>query len=340
MKQIAVSPIHTPNPSLVDIGIKNEHNPYTESTSIKSEQTKTDNNNMFGLLSNFISGYNSINPNNITENITNQLIELLNDPELVYANDPELLIDPNHNLSIYIIDKCYDWIEVTLQPIAHTSGYLVKNTIITTTVPFSLMFNDGVTVLMTIQQSTSFLNKLKNLNLLTILSNKKEPKANFLSPYIENSEAELENIKANLDRINLFRIQIKNSILTIVNLIITKLTEINKKNKNEKITEFIDALESTKQDKSDEVSAKLFTTFSEVIFGYKSANEKEETGKEVNTKGGKNHLFFNSRRTTRRRRSNSRRRSNRRRSNSRRRSNIRRRSNKRRTNRRQQSRLF
>ena len=83
-----------------------------------------------------------INSNDITKNITNQIIELLNHPNVLYENDPELLNDPSHNLPIYIIDKCYDWIEITLQPIASTSGYFVKNTMITVTMPFSLLFND------------------------------------------------------------------------------------------------------------------------------------------------------------------------------------------------------
>ena len=244
-----------------------------------------------------------INSNDITKNLTNQIIELLNHPNVLYENDPELLNDPSHNLSIYIIDKCYDWIEITLQPIASTSGYFVKNTMITVTMPFSLFFNDVTTFIMAMLQSRSLVNEMRNVNILSILSKKKEPKPNFLSPYIEHSEAEIQNIKANLDHINLFRIKIKNSILNIVNLIIAKLREINDKNKQEKITEFIDALESTKEEKSEEVAKNLFTTFSEVIFGYKSIkkDEQNETGSEHHNKGGKLRLFLDSRRSTRRR---------------------------------------
>ena len=241
-----------------------------------------------------------INSNDITKTLTNQIIELLNNPKLVYDNNPELLNDRNHNLSTHIIDKCYDWLELTLQPIASTSGYLVKNTMITITVPFSLLFNDVTTLLMAGKQSTSLINEINNFNILNILSKKKESNPNFLSPYIEHSEAEIENIKASLDHINLFRIQIKNSILKIVNLIITKLREINEKNKKKKITEFIDALENTKEDKSEEVAKNLFTTFSEVIFGYKSTKEPEKESH--NNKGGKLRLFLNGRRTTRRQR--------------------------------------
>jgi hypothetical protein len=96
-------------------------------------------NNILGSMTKLSNAFNfsrinednpEFNPNNITEKLTNQIIELLNNPKLVYENDPELLNDPSHNLSIYIIDKCYDWIDVTLQPIAISSGYLVKNTII------------------------------------------------------------------------------------------------------------------------------------------------------------------------------------------------------------------
>ena len=238
------------------------------------------------------------NLDNITEKLTNQIIELLNNPKLVYENNPKLLNDPKHNLSKYIIDKCYAWMDSTLQPIAMTSGYLVKNTIITVTVPFSLLFNDVTTLLMAGQQSTSFINEINNFDILNIISKKKESKPNFLSPYIENSEAELQNIKSSLDKINLFRIQIKNSILNIVNLIINKLREIEMKDKSGKITEFIDVLESTKEDKSEELSKSIFTTFAEVIFGYKSIKNQEET----ETKGGKLRLFFPSRRTRRQQR--------------------------------------
>ena len=244
-----------------------------------------------------------INSNDITKNITNQIIELLNHPNVLYENDPELLNDPSHNLPIYIIDKCYDWIEITLQPIASTSGYFVKNTMITVTIPFSLVFNDVTTLIMATLQSGSLVNEMRNVNILSILSKKKEPKPNLLSPYIEHSEAEIQNIKAKLDHINLFRIKIKNSILNIVNLIIAKLREINDKNKQEKITEFIDALESTKEEKSEEVAKNLFTTFSEVIFGYKSIkNEKQnETETEHHNKGGKLRLFLDSRRSAKQR---------------------------------------
>jgi hypothetical protein len=242
-----------------------------------------------------------INSNDITKTLTNQIIELLNNPKLVYENNPELLNDRSHNLSMYIIDKCYDWLDFTLQPIATTSGYLVKNTMITITVPFSLLFNDVTTLIMAGKQSTSLINEINNFNILNILSRKKKSKPNFLSPYIEHSEAEIQNIKEKLDNVNLFRIQIKNSILNIVNLIITKLREINEKNKKKKITEFIDALESTKEDKSEEVAKNLFTTFSEVIFGYKSTKEKEPEKESHNhNKGGKLRLFLHRRRTTRR----------------------------------------
>ena len=243
------------------------------------------------------------NPNNITEKLTNQIIELLSNPNLVYDNDQELLNDPSHNLSIYIIDKCYDWIDVTLQPIAISSAYLVKNTIITVTVPFSLMFNDATTLLMAGHQATSLINEIKNFSILNIISKKKEPKPNFLSPYIENSEAEIQNIKTTLNNINLFRIQIKNSILNIVNLIIAKLREIKMDDttKKEKITEFIDALENTKEDKSNEVAESVFTTFSEVIFGYKSIKQEKDQNNHNNNKGGKLRLFLHSGRTIRRR---------------------------------------
>jgi hypothetical protein len=251
--------------------------------------------------------------------LTNQIIQILNNPEVIYDTKPELLTkDPTHNLSMYIINKCYYWIELTLQPIASTSGYFVKNAIITTTVPFSLLFNDVTTVLMAWIQSFSLANKIRNMNIINIVLEKPAP--NFLSPYIENSEAEIQNIKDNLDYINLFRIKIKNSILVFVNLIIANLREINDKNKQKNVTEFIDALENTKEDKSNEVAKNLFTTFSEVIFGYKSIQKKEP--KEVNNKGGKLRLFLHSRRsTTRRRRTIRRRRS----TTTRRRSTIRRR---------------
>ena len=123
-----------------------------------------------------------------------------------------------------------------------------------------------------------------------------------MSPYIENSEAEIQNIKTTLNNINLFRIQIKNSILHIVNLIIDKLREIKMDDttKKEKITEFIDALENTKEDKSNEVAESVFTTFSEVIFGYKSIKQEKDQNNN-NNKGGKLRLFLHSGRTIRRR---------------------------------------
>ena len=114
-----------------------------------------------------------INSNDITKNLTNQIIELLNHPNVLYENDAELLNDPSHNLSIYIIDKCYDWIEITLQPIASTSGYFVKNTMITVTMPFSLFFNDVTTFIMAMLQSRSLVNEMRNVNILSILSKKK-----------------------------------------------------------------------------------------------------------------------------------------------------------------------
>jgi hypothetical protein len=268
------------------------------------ENDTTDKNNILNAFnfSRINEDNPDFNPNNITEKLTNQIIELLNNPNLVYENDPELLNDPSHNLSMYIIDKCYDWIDVTLQPIAISSGYLVKNTIITVTVPFSLMFNDATTLLMAGHQATSLVNEINNFNILNVLSKKKEPTPNFLSPYIEHSEAEIQNIKTTLNNINLFRIQIKNSILHIVNLIIDKLREIKMDDttKKEKITEFIDALENTKEDKSDEVAESVFTTFSEVIFGYKSIKQEKDQNNH-NNKGGKLRLFLHNGRTARRR---------------------------------------
>jgi len=327
----------TDNP-LNDIRMGDEDNSYTKSIRQETKETKEndtpdknnilgsmrqetketkqndtpDKNNMFGSITKLSNAFNfsrknednpDFNPNNITEKLTNQIIELLNNPKLVYENDPELLNDPSHNLSTYIIDKCYDWIDVTLQPIAISSGYLVKNTIITVTVPFSLMFNDATTLLMAGHQATSLINEIKNFNILNILSKKKEPTPNFLSPYIENSDAEIENIKTTLNNINLFRIQIKNSILHIVNLIIDKLREIKMDDttKKEKITEFIDALENTKEEKSEEVAESVFTTFSEVIFGYKSIKEKKDQNNHNNNKGGKLRLFLHSGRTVRHR---------------------------------------
>ena len=320
------------NNPLNEIRMAREDNPYTKLMTKETKQNDTiDKNNILGSMTketkqtkqndtidttdknNILNAFNfshknednpDFNPNNITEKLTNQIIELLNNPNLVYENDPELLNDPSHNLSMYIIDKCYDWIDVTLQPIAISSGYLVKNTIITVTVPFSLMFNDVTTLLMAGKQATSLVNEIKNFNILNIISKKKEPTPNFLSPYIENSEAEIQNIKTTLNNINLFRIQIKNSILNIVNLIIDKLREIKMDDttKKEKITEFIDALENTKEDKSNEVAESVFTTFSEVIFGYKSIKqEKDQNNNNNNNKGGKLRLFLHSGRTIRRR---------------------------------------
>ena len=320
------------NNPLNEIRMGREDNPYTKLMTKETKQNDTiDKNNILGSMTqetkqtkqndtidttdknNILNAFNfshknednpDFNPNNITEKLTNQIIELLNNPNLVYENDPELLNDPSHNLSMYIIDKCYDWIDVTLQPIAISSAYLVKNTIITVTVPFSLMFNDVTTLLMAGKQATSLVNEIKNFNILNIISKKKEPTPNFLSPYIENSEAEIQNIKTTLNNINLFRIQIKNSILHIVNLIIDKLREIKMDDttKKEKITEFIDALENTKEDKSNEVAESVFTTFSEVIFGYKSIKqEKDQNNNNNNNKGGKLRLFLHSGRTIRRR---------------------------------------
>ena len=71
--------------------------------------------------------------------------------------------------------------------------------------------------------------------------------------------------------------------------------------KKEKITEFIDALENTKEDKSNEVAESVFTTFSEVIFGYKSIKQEKDQNNHNNNKGGKLRLFLHSGRTIRRR---------------------------------------
>jgi len=273
---------------IVEILNKQKNNPDVNLTDI----TKNILNKILELLS---TPSISSTTTDIPKILTNQIIEILNKPDLVYDVKPELLKKyPTHNLSMYIIDKCYYWIETTLQPIASTSGYFVKNAIITTTVPFSLLFNDVTTVLMAWMQSFSLGNKIRNMNILNIVL--EEPAPTFLSPYIENSEAEIQNIKDKLDYINLFRIKIKNSILAIVNLIIANLREINDKNKQNNVTEFIDALENTKEDKSNEVAKNLFTTFSEVIFGYKSIQKKEP--KEVNNKGGKLRLFLHRRRRT------------------------------------------
>ena len=231
----------------------------------------------------------------LANKLTNQIIKILSNKEHTFT--------PKE-----IIDKCYLWLDNKLQPLASTLGYLVKNTIITVTIPFSLLFNDVTTVIMAIKQIESFFFELKNFNIENIIFENNKPEANFLSPYIEHSDAELANLNKKLDELNFIRIQLKNMISKIVDLIIVQLKEEinNKKDEDKKnntdnnseiikkISEFIIELESSKEDKSNEVATSVFTTFVNVIFGYKSVEKK---GTRQQHAGKIRHLFLRQRRT-------------------------------------------
>jgi hypothetical protein len=203
----------------------------------------------------------------IATNLTNEIVEIL--------SDEEINVTPKE-----IIDECFIWLDNTLQPLASTMAYLVKNIIITVTIPFSLLFNDVTTVIMAIKQIQSLFFELKNFKIKNIIIKNNKPEANFLTPYIPHSQAELANINKKLDELNLIRIEIKNGIIKIVDLIIGQLTakEIEEKEKNpeiaKKISEFILELKSSKEEQSNRVAINVFTTFVNVIFGYKSVDKK------------------------------------------------------------------
>ena len=213
--------------------------------------------------------------------LTNQIIKILSNKEHTFT--------PKE-----IIDKCYLWLDNKLQPLASTLGYLVKNTIITVTIPFSLLFNDVTTVIMAIKQIESFFFELKNFNIENIIFENNKPEANFLSPYIEHSDAELANLNKKLDELNFIRIQLKNMISKIVDLIIVQLKEeINNKKDEDKKNNTDNNSEIIKKI-SNEVATSVFTTFVNVIFGYKSVEKK---GTRQQHAGKIRHLFLRQRRT-------------------------------------------
>ena len=225
--------------------------------------------------------------------LTNEIVDIL--------SDEEINVTPKE-----IIDKCYLWLDNTLQPLASTLAYLVKNIIITITIPFSLLFNDVTTVIIAVKQIQSLFFELKNFKIKNIIIKNNKPDANFLSPYIQHSEAELANINKKLDELNLIRIEIKNVIIKIVDLIIDQLTakknEVKEKNTEmaKKISEFILELKSSKEEQSNRVANNVFITFVNVIFGYKSV-EKKGGSRQYSGKIRHQHLFLRQRRTRHRR---------------------------------------
>ena len=224
----------------------------------------------------------------------------------------DILSDKTHKVTPKeIIDECYFWLDNKLQPLASTLAYLVKNIIITITIPFSLLFNDVTTVIMTVKQIQSLFFELENFKIENIIFKNNKPETNFLSPYIENSQAELANINKKLDELNLIRIEIKNPIVKIVDLIINQLTakEIEEKNPEiaKKISEFILELNSSKEEQSNRVANNVFTTFVNVIFGYKSTQKKDvvkggtrqQRQHQYGSKTRHHHLFLRHRRSRR-----------------------------------------
>ena len=222
-------------------------------------------------------------------NLTNQIIKIISD-------------ESNNVTPKEIIEKCYFWLDNTLQPLASTLAYLVKNIIITVTMPFSILFNDITTVLLAIKQIQTLFFELKNFNIEKIVFINNKPEANFLTPYMAHSQAELANINKKLDEINLIRIEIKKMIIKIVDLILKQLTNIESPDNGEnpeikkKISEFILELKSSKEEQSNRVATNLFTTFIHVMFGYKSTQNKQ------NVKGGTCNSILRHRRRSRRQR--------------------------------------
>ena len=93
-----------------------------------------------------------------------------------------------------IIDKCYFWLDNKLQPLASTMGYLVKNTIITLTIPFSLLFNDVTTVLMAANQINSLFFELKNFKIKNLMFKNDKIEATKIGPSIEPKESKILSV--------------------------------------------------------------------------------------------------------------------------------------------------
>jgi hypothetical protein len=153
-------------------------------------------------------------------------------------------------------------------------GYVVKNTLMLVTMPFSMAINEVISWFQVGMATKTFLHDVSTMDFEKVYNNEHDPTYTLVEEidryYITNFNDEVKMIGAEIDIVSKIVTQ---SLTPLIHLIITQLKESPQ---NPNLTKFIKIMEDTKETKIRMVSNNASNEFNSVLFG--STNNAEAKG--------------------------------------------------------------
>ena len=236
--------------------------------------------------------------NRITESYYNRFVSLFVDTKVhntenmskQFTNKINKFIETKTDFDpVQLNNRMYGEIARIITPLVQKFGYVVKNTIMLVTMPFSMAINEVISWFQVGIATKTFLHDVSSMDLDKVYNNVREPTYTVIEEidryYITNFNDESKIIWANIDFVSKI---INSSLTSLINLIIIQLKE-SPQNKN--LMDFIKLMEETKDEKIRMVSNNASNEFTSILFGSPNKGANNKSQKHRPRKGGKSRAF-------------------------------------------------
>jgi len=233
--------------------------------------------------------------NRITESYYNRIVSLFIDTKVYnseniskqFTNKINKFIETKTDFDpVQLNNRMYGEIARIITPLVQKFGYVVKNTIMLVTMPFSMAINEVISWFQVGMATKTFLHDVSSMDLEKVYNNVHEPTYTVIEEidryYITNFNDEVKIIWANIDFVSKI---INSSLTSLINLIIIQLKE-SPQNKN-----LTDIMEETKDEKIRMVSNNASNEFTSILFGSPNKGVNNKSQKHRPRKGGKSRAF-------------------------------------------------